>query len=75
MFRPGHQRRGLGVAAGEALFAEIGPAVPELHAFTAVGNEGAARGCRRLGFTRLADCDLDYEGRPLRCHHWVRRQA
>ncbi len=74
MFRPEQQRRGLGVTASEMLFAEIGTAVPELHAFTAVGNEGAARGCRRLGFDRLADCDLDYEGQPLRCHHWVRRQ-
>jgi hypothetical protein len=25
----------------------------------------------RLGFHRLADCELDYEGRPLRCTHWV----
>lgn len=75
MFRPEQQRRGLGVQAGELLFAEIGTAVPELHAFTTVGNEGAARGCRRLGFTRVADCDLDYEGTPLRCHHWVRRQG
>ncbi len=72
MFRPEHQRRGLGVAAGRLLLAEVGPAVPEVHAFTAVGNEGAARGCRQLGFTRVADCDLDYEGEPLRCHHWVR---
>jgi RimJ/RimL family protein N-acetyltransferase len=72
MFRPEHQRRGLGVAAGRLLMAEVGAAVRELHAFSAVGNEGAARGCRRLGFSRVADCDLDYEGEPLRCHHWVR---
>jgi hypothetical protein len=28
---------------------------------------------RKLGgFRRVEDCDLDYEGRPLRCAHWVR---
>ena len=74
MFRPEHQRRGLGVAASLRLFDEVRATgtVPEVHAFTTVGNEGAARGCRRLGFTLLGDCDLDYEGEALRCHHWFR---
>jgi RimJ/RimL family protein N-acetyltransferase len=73
MFRPEHQRRGLGVAAGRMLVAEVRAAgtVRRLHAFSAVGNDGAARGCRRLGFGLAGDCDLDYEGEPLRCHHWV----
>ena len=74
MFRPEHQRRGLGSAAARQLFAEVYAAgtVGRVHAFSAVGNEGAARGCRRLGFTLSGDCDLDYEGEPLRCHHWVK---
>jgi RimJ/RimL family protein N-acetyltransferase len=74
MFRPEHQRRGMGVAAGRMLFDELraAGAVRRVHAFSSVGNEGAARGCRRLGFALAGDCDLDYEGAPLRCHHWVR---
>ena len=74
MFRPEHQRRGLGVAASRLLFAEVRAAgtVPRVHAFSTIGNEGAARGCRRLGFALTGDCDLDYEGVPLRCHHWER---
>jgi RimJ/RimL family protein N-acetyltransferase len=74
MFRPEHQRRRLGLAASLQLFDEVAAAgtVPEVHAFTAVGNEPADQGCRRLGFTPVGECDLDYEGEALRCRHWVR---
>jgi RimJ/RimL family protein N-acetyltransferase len=46
--------------------------VTELHSFPAVTNRPSNAVLDRLGFRRLDDCDLDYEGRPLRCAHWVR---
>jgi RimJ/RimL family protein N-acetyltransferase len=45
--------------------------IAELHAFPAVTNKPSNLLLRRVGFRRLEDCDLDYEGRPLRCAHWV----
>ena len=42
-----------------------------VHAFTGVHNEPSNAIVRRLGFTPLEECDVDYEGRPLRCNHWV----
>ena len=45
--------------------------ITEVHAFPAVTNKGSNLLLRRVGYRRLEDCDLDYEGRPLRCAHWV----
>jgi len=25
----------------------------------------------RLGWTNIGQTDLDYEGRPMRCNHWI----
>jgi hypothetical protein len=45
--------------------------ITELHAFPSVTNKPSNLLLRKVGYGRLADCDLDYEGRPLRCAHWV----
>jgi RimJ/RimL family protein N-acetyltransferase len=45
----------------------------EIHGFAEVHNEPSNGIVRRLGFELLGECDLDYEGRPLRCNHWVLR--
>ena len=46
--------------------------VGELHSFPGVTNRPSNAVLERLGFQRLEDCDLDYEGRPIRCAHWLR---
>jgi RimJ/RimL family protein N-acetyltransferase len=73
MFRPDHHRRGIGIAAIRQVIAEFRASgvSDRLHCFTAVGNEAAEHVTPMLGFRRIGECDLDYEGRSLRCHHWV----
>lgn len=73
MFLPAHQRLGLGLAAARLLLEDFWAAgvSDTVHAFTAVDNVPAGQACIRLGFQLEGDCDLDYEGRPLRCHHWL----
>jgi RimJ/RimL family protein N-acetyltransferase len=72
MLLPDHQAQGLGGRAIRRLLPgarERG--ITELHVFPAVTNDPSNTVAGRLGFRRLPDCDLDYEGRPLRCTHWV----
>lgn len=73
MFRPDHHRRGLGIAASLQLIAEFRAegVSDRVHCFTEVGNEAAAGAAPLAGFRQIGECDLDYEGRSLRCHHWV----
>jgi RimJ/RimL family protein N-acetyltransferase len=66
---------GLGVRALQALFALLvaeGMAEP-VHAFIAVDNAASNTLARRMGFTLLGECDVSYEGRPLRSNHWTIR--
>jgi RimJ/RimL family protein N-acetyltransferase len=73
MLLPGRAGQGVGREAlrllGERAHDELGLA--ELHGFTAVTNVGGNAICRRLGWSVREEIDLDYEGRPLRCNHWV----
>jgi RimJ/RimL family protein N-acetyltransferase len=73
MVRPGHHGKSVGVTASKVLIEEFRAAgtATELHCFSAIGNVGAERGARASGFTPIGECDLDYEGQPLRCVHWV----
>jgi RimJ/RimL family protein N-acetyltransferase len=73
MLLPGRAGQGVGREAlrllGERARDELGLA--ELHGFTAVSNAAGNAICRRLGWGVREEIDLDYEGRPLRCNHWV----
>lgn len=73
MLLPARVAQGVGLEVlrllGERARDELGLA--ELHGFTAVGNVGGNTICRRLGWSVREEVDLDYEGRPLRCNHWV----
>lgn len=73
MFRPGFHRRGLGMSASRQVIAEFKASgkARELHAFSAIGNVATDTGAPVLGFRQIGDVDLDYEGAPLRCHHWL----
>ena len=73
MLLPRAQRGGLGLTVLRMLTerARLQEGIAEVHGFTAVTNRGGNELCRRLGWRSLGECDLDYEGRPVRCHHWV----
>jgi RimJ/RimL family protein N-acetyltransferase len=73
MLLPQYQARGVaGRAFDQLLPLALERGVTELHSFPGVTNGPSNAILRKLGFRRLEDCDLDYEGRPLRCAHWVR---
>lgn len=73
MFRADHHRQGLGLAAGKRVVADLAASgrATQLHGFTSVDNVASEQGAYALGFRLLGETDLDYEGRPLRCYHWV----
>jgi len=73
MLLPRYHARGLMVrAVNQLLPVARHSGVTELHSFPGITNRPSNAVLRKLGFRRLEDCDLDYEGRPLRCAHWVR---
>lgn len=73
MLLPRYHARGLMVQAVNLLLPLArNSGVTELHSFPSVTNRASNAVLGKLGFRRLDDCDLDYEGRPLRCAHWVR---
>jgi RimJ/RimL family protein N-acetyltransferase len=45
--------------------------LPRVDAFAEVRNDRSNAGLRWLGFHIVGERDMDYEGRPLRCYHWV----
>jgi RimJ/RimL family protein N-acetyltransferase len=73
MLVPGAQRGGLGLTVTRMLIerARLSGTIAQVHGFTAVTNRAGNEVCRRLGFRPLEECDLDYEGRAVRCNHWV----
>jgi RimJ/RimL family protein N-acetyltransferase len=64
---------GVGVRALRALFdLLVAEGVTEpVHAFIAFDNAPSNTLARRMGFTLLGECEVEYEGRPLRSNHWV----
>jgi RimJ/RimL family protein N-acetyltransferase len=73
MLLPRFHAQGLTVRAFHLLLPRaLAAGVELLHSFPGVTNTPSNAVLRKLGFTRLEDCDLDYEGRPLRCAHWIR---
>ena len=73
MLLPAYRRQRLGLRAAEMMIemARAEGLFPQIHTFVAVANHPANAGCRDLGFSLLGQCDMDYEGRPLRCNHWL----
>jgi RimJ/RimL family protein N-acetyltransferase len=41
-----------------------------IHAFPAVTNGPSNKICEKNGFTNLGECEVEFSGRTLRCHHW-----
>ena len=73
MVRPGYQGRGLASGAVRALLdrARSEGRWGVIHAFPGVTNGPSNAICRKLGFSRLEETDIEYAGRTLRCNHWV----
>ncbi|MDT4968441.1 MAG: hypothetical protein QOJ64_3178 [Acidobacteriota bacterium] len=66
------QRRGL---ASEAVRAILDKARAEarckiVHAFPGTLNVPSNAICKKMGFTLIGECDLEYAGTLLRCNHW-----
>jgi len=72
MILPGQQARGLGAQAWEMLRPRVRAAgITRVDSYPGVENVPSNAVLQRIGFTRLGERDLDYEGRPLRCAHWT----
>ncbi len=73
MMRPGPRSHGFGMRALKAIIelARDAHRCDTVHAFTAVSNVQISTLGKRLGFRVIEQCELDYEGRPLRCDHWI----
>jgi RimJ/RimL family protein N-acetyltransferase len=72
MVVPEFQGRGL---ASEAVRAVLERARAQgrwdvIHAFPAVTNGPSNAICRKTGFSKIAETDFEYAGRPLRCNIW-----
>nr|BFE61919.1 hypothetical protein GCM10020063_064450 [Dactylosporangium thailandense] len=74
MLLPGRARRH-GLAAGAVRLAveevRASGLVREVHAFIGAENRAAGVVARRTGFVNHGPCDVDYEGVPIRCDHWI----
>jgi RimJ/RimL family protein N-acetyltransferase len=72
MVAPDFQGRGL---AGKAVRSLLDRARSErrwevIHAFPATTNAPSNAICRKTGFSKIGEADIEYVGRPLRCNHW-----
>lgn len=74
MIRPGHQARGVAKQTWEVLRPLLQAAgITRLDSYPGVDNVASNAILQRIGFTRVGERDLDYEGRPVRCAHWTRQ--
>ena len=56
-----------GVTVFESSYAER--KFGQVHAFPAVTNGPSNKICEKNGFTNLGECEFEFAGRRLRCHH------
>lgn len=72
MVAPEHQGRGMATEAVRAILdrARTESRWGTVHAFPGVTNGASNAICRKTGFTRIGEIDVDYAGRILRCNHW-----
>ena len=72
MILPEYQRQGLATRAVTALLdqAHATGRWQVIHAFTGVTNAPSNALCRKLGFTLLEVCDVNFGDRVLHCNHW-----
>ena len=73
MLLPAFQGRGIASAAMDLLLsrARAHPRFDRLHAFPGVSNAPSNAICRKFGFERIEECDVEFRDRMLRCNHWA----
>jgi RimJ/RimL family protein N-acetyltransferase len=73
MILPGFQGQGLGTKAVRAI---LDKALSKkrwgesIHAFPSISNAPSNTICRKMGFSLVEECNLEYAGQMLRCNHW-----
>jgi len=70
---PAYQGRGIATRAGKALIALARGEGRHrfMHAFPAVDNAASNTLCRKLGFSMIEECEVEYPaGHPLRVNDW-----
>lgn len=74
MILPAFQGRGLATRAVRAILekARAEGRWDAVHALPTTANAPSNAVCRRAGFTLIEECDLEWDGRALRCNHWLR---
>ncbi len=72
MLLPDYQGKGYAGKAARLLIGRVrhDRSFPSIHAFPGASNAPSNAICRKLGFSRLEDCDVGYAGRPLKAVHW-----
>ena len=72
MVQPAFQGRGLASAAVDEVLrrARSEHCWGVIHAFPGVTNGASNAICRKNGFTRLEELEVEYVGRPMRVVHW-----
>lgn len=75
MILPEHQGRGHASAAVRLLLERIRAdgSWGDVHALPGITNGPSNAICRKFGFERVGQIEVDYGGRMLRCNHWVLR--
>jgi RimJ/RimL family protein N-acetyltransferase len=70
---PAYQGRGIATQAGKAVVeqARLEHRHQFMHAFPSVSNAASNAICRKLGFSLLEECQLEYPpGNLMRCNDW-----
>lgn len=72
MVLPAFQGRGLGSEAVRSILhrARTQGRWDVVHAFPPVSNARSIAICRKMGFSRIEECDFEFRDRVLRCDHW-----
>jgi RimJ/RimL family protein N-acetyltransferase len=72
MVLPAFQGRGIATRALDILVsrARSDPRFRRIHAFPGISNGPSNALCRKFGYSRTEQCEVDYAGRKLRVNHW-----
>lgn len=72
MVLPAFQGRGVGSEAVRSILrrARSGSRWDVVHAFPPITNAQSNAMCRKMGFSRIEECDFEFRDRILRCKHW-----
>jgi RimJ/RimL family protein N-acetyltransferase len=73
MVLPQFQGKGIGSQAARQILdmARSQKKFQFVHAFPGIANIPSNAICKRAGFSKLEECEVEYAGRTLRCNHWL----